>query len=322
MRVTTKIVLDIETGAVIEHESFEYSGPTAQSISGSGSSQKSKQKSQSTQESGTKYNEDFLNQARAFASGGGGGFDAAAYLRDNPDVASNPYYGSRPLEHYTAYGKDEGRAFPTLKPSTTDPTYNPQYVKGAYTPVAPEGFAKLEDTLYGTQSSKLSQAYNQAMNQQREQLAQSGALNSPSQFLEGSARSSLDRSYIQGLQQAARDAFTGRFGLEEAEAARKTGFDVGEAGRRTAYDTGEAARRTGYDTGEATRRTAFDTGEAGRETGFNEQTAARILDLWLKKLGIAIEAGRYTQGQMTSQATGSNISGSGGIFQFGGSSSS
>lgn len=271
MRVTTKIVIDIETAVVLERDCFDYTGPLIQCISGSGSKQKSKQKSQSSAESGTKYNEDFLNKAKEFAAGS-----------------------------------------PTYDPTFVSDTYTPgAYTPGAYTSVAPEGFAKLEDTLYSTQQSKLKQAYDTATARQREELAQMGALNSPSQYLEGSARSSLDRTYLQNLQQAARDAFMGRLGLEQTEAARKT-----------AYDTGEAARRTGYDVGEATRRTGYDVGEAERQTGFNQDVAAKLLDLWLKKLGIAIEAGRFSTGQSSSSGSSSGMSGSGGIFQFGGSSSS
>ncbi len=243
MRISTKVIIDLTAGAVVERECYEYSGPLAECVSGSGGNTKSKNQSQSTSqsESGTKYNADFMNQARAFAG------------------------------------------------DPSDPTYNPTYVPGKYTSVAPGGFDKLENSLYGTQQAKLKQAYDQATGQQREELAQSGALNSPSQFLEGSARSSLDRNYMQNLQQAARDAFQGRLGVETSEAGR---------------------------------RTAFDTGEATRQTGFNEDTASKLLDLWLKKLGVAIEAGRYSTGesQSTSSGTSSGLQGSGGIFQFGGSS--
>jgi len=240
MRVNSKIVVDIASGAVIERDSFEYSGPVAECISGSGSSSKQKSKQQSTSESGTKYNEDFMRLASQYAN--------------------DP---------------------------TNAPGYNPQYVKGAYTGIAPGGFDKLENSLYDTNASKLSQAYNTAVANQREELAQTGALNSPSQYLEGSARSSLDRSYIQNLQQAARDAALGRLGAEQTEAGR---------------------------------RTAFDTGEATRQTGFNADTAQQLLNLWLKKIQVAIEAGRYGQGQSTGQSTGSTMSGSGGIFSFGGNS--
>lgn len=47
-----------------------------------------------------------------------GKFDAAQYLRDNPDVAASPIYGNDPLAHYQKYGKEEGRAFPTTKATT------------------------------------------------------------------------------------------------------------------------------------------------------------------------------------------------------------
>ncbi|MES2366802.1 MAG: hypothetical protein V4563_13050 [Pseudomonadota bacterium] len=248
MRVSTKIVLSIESGSIIKRECYEYSGPIAEAFSagasGSASKSKSKNQSQQTSESGTKYNQAFMDKATAFA-------------------------------------KDP-----------SNPTYNPQYVPGQYTSVAPGGFDKLENSLYGGQQSKLAQAYQQSVGQQREELAQSGALNSPSQYLEGSARSSLDRSYIQNLQQAARDAYQSRLGLETSEAARKTGFD---------------------------------TSEATRQTGFNEQTQSALLDAWMKKIGLAIEAGRYSQGQGTSYGTSSSSSGSGGanasFMSFGGGSS-
>ncbi len=236
MRVSTKIVLSIETGAVVKRECYEYSGPIAEAFSGSSGKNKSKQTSQS--ESGTKYNEDFMKQAQAFAG----------------------------------------------DPST--PTYNPQYMPGKYTSVAPEGFDKLENSLYAGQQSKLRQAYEQSVGQQREELAQSGALNSPSQFLEGSARSSLDRGYMQNLQQAARDAFQSRLGLETSEAARRTGFD---------------------------------TGEATRQTGFNERTQSALLDAWMKKIGLAIEAGRYSKGD--SEGTSKGGSSAFGLVTFGPSNS-
>lgn len=41
-----------------------------------------------------------------------GTFDTAAYLRDNPDVAADPYYGANPEEHYRTLGQGEGRKGP------------------------------------------------------------------------------------------------------------------------------------------------------------------------------------------------------------------
>lgn len=39
----------------------------------------------------------------------GSTFDAAAYLKKNPDVARDQYYGSRPYQHYLDWGEGEGR---------------------------------------------------------------------------------------------------------------------------------------------------------------------------------------------------------------------
>lgn len=38
-----------------------------------------------------------------------GTFDAQAYLRNNPDVAADPVYGSDPYRHYLEHGRAEGR---------------------------------------------------------------------------------------------------------------------------------------------------------------------------------------------------------------------
>jgi hypothetical protein len=227
-------------------------------------------------------------------------------VKAHPEVANDPLYGADPYQHWANIGQNDktGKYAFTPKAGVTDPTYNPQYTPGAYTgaqftSVAPGGFDKLESSLYGTQQSKLKQAYDQSIAQQREELAQSGALNSPSQFLEGSARSSMDRTYMQNLQQAARDAFQGRLGAETTEAGRKTAFDVGQGASRT----------------------AFDTGEATRQTAFNEQTQQALIDSWMKKIALAIEAGRYSKGSGTSYGTGSGISGGGGIVSSSGGGS-
>lgn len=50
-------------------------------------------------------------EAGEWALGGPGGkqFDPQRYLEMYPDVAADPYYGSRPEEHYQRYGMAEGR---------------------------------------------------------------------------------------------------------------------------------------------------------------------------------------------------------------------
>lgn len=43
-----------------------------------------------------------------------GGFDGAAYLQANPDVAADPYFSQHPEEHYQQFGINEGRQAPQL----------------------------------------------------------------------------------------------------------------------------------------------------------------------------------------------------------------
>lgn len=51
-----------------------------------------------------------------YAQAGSSQFDAEAYLRQNPDVAADPYFGQNPYEHYLTRGAAEGRAKPMTAP--------------------------------------------------------------------------------------------------------------------------------------------------------------------------------------------------------------
>jgi hypothetical protein len=109
------------------------------------------------------------------------------------------------MAHWQEHGAREGRSFPGAEETTdrfTGPDYAPIFRPGAftgaaYTPVEGGDFDRIESNLYEGTKSKLKSAYDQAIARQREELSQSGALNSPAQYLEGSARSSMDRSYIE-----------------------------------------------------------------------------------------------------------------------------
>ena len=294
MRITTKLVVLIETNEIVSQKHFEYQGPVSLAISGGGSKQKSQQQAQQSSTSGVAYNEPFLNLM--FGQGG-------------------QFYGTKDgQEKYTpgvfGYEPDKEAAF--VKPSYTGAGYEGgAYTPGKFTAVAPEGFKRLEDVAYGTQASKLSQAYNQNVNRLREELSQSGALTSPAQYLEGGARSSMDRSYLDSLQQAARDAFGQRLGLEEREAGRRTGFDVGEAGARTAYDVGQGAARTAFGETEAARRTGYDVAEAGRETTFNQKQVDDLWQRFMAKLAYALEASKFgtSAGWSSGESSGSSAQG-------------
>jgi hypothetical protein len=47
--------------------------------------------------------------------------DWQQYLLDNPDVAADAYFGTRPELHYQRHGRGEGRAMPTIQAPTTAP---------------------------------------------------------------------------------------------------------------------------------------------------------------------------------------------------------
>ena len=204
---------------------------------GGKSSQKSQQQSQSTQESGVKFNKNFLD------------------------------------ELYSYFGQDP----------SDNPENQPGFTGAQYTPVEGGDFAKLEKNLYDTQASRLRQAYESAVGRQREELSQMGGLNSPAQYLEGSARSSLDRGYLNDIQQSARDAAMQVLGLKGQEAARQTQFSLAEAGRKTQFDT---------------------------------DIAQQLYKAFLNKLTLALEASKYATGQSTSEGTssGKSVQGQGGIL--------
>lgn len=52
-----------------------------------------------------------LNRLTGQVSQSEGNFDADAYLRDNPDVAADPYWAGNAYQHYVNYGRGENRDF-------------------------------------------------------------------------------------------------------------------------------------------------------------------------------------------------------------------
>src|ERR1044072_402581 len=62
------------------------------------------------------YNSSNNALARLFGFGmpaNQGEFDPVAYLRDNPDVAADKYWGANPEAHYFEHGMREGRSRPS-----------------------------------------------------------------------------------------------------------------------------------------------------------------------------------------------------------------
>jgi hypothetical protein len=106
-----------------------------------------------------------------------------------------------------------------------EPDYDPEYVG-----FGDEGdLDRYEQSLYNRQRARMSDDYQGAVKLQNEDLSNMGMLNSPSKFIEGGARDTLNKNYISGLQSAARDAAMGRMGLEEREAGRRTSFNQAKA---------------------------------------------------------------------------------------------
>jgi hypothetical protein len=74
-------------------------------IQGSGGSKKEQRKAQSTEESGTAFNKEFMDQALEYFKPGAkatvkGEFDPARYLRENPDVAADPRFSQDPVSRH------------------------------------------------------------------------------------------------------------------------------------------------------------------------------------------------------------------------------
>ena len=103
-----------------------------------------------------------------------------------------------------------------------DPGYKPEYVGF-------DSFHELERNAYDTAKNRATEGYRGALNLQNEELSNMGLLNSPSKFIEGGSRDTLNKNYLNTLQQAARDANTMRYGLQREEAGRQTEFNVNNA---------------------------------------------------------------------------------------------
>lgn len=87
-------------------------------------------------------------------------------------------------------------------------------------------FDKLQKGLYQRQMQDIDPAYQNARAQTREELSQSGLLNSPVQYGKGGAIDQLEQNYLSQAQKAATDASNKTVELKQQELARKTGWDM------------------------------------------------------------------------------------------------
>lgn len=154
---------------------------------GSGSS---KQKSES--ESGTKWNQAFMDELTANGPG-------INYSNTQDGVTvTNP--GDRPQQFTLGVPK--------------------------FTGLEDMDFAKLEKGLYDRQLQNIEPQYQKARAQTREELSQSGLLNSPVQYGKGGAIDQLQQNYLDQTQKSATDASNKTIELKQQELARRTGFDI------------------------------------------------------------------------------------------------
>lgn len=164
-------------------------GPRVRWISGGGGGG-GKQKSKS--ESGTRWNEDFMNEL---------GFNAPGINYSNTQDGVT-----------TSTPNEGGQRFTIGVPK--------------FQGLENMDFAKLEKGLYDRQLQNIEPQYQKARAQTREELSQSGLLNSPVQYGQGGVMDNLQRNYLDEAQKSATGASNTTIALKQQELARKTGFGV------------------------------------------------------------------------------------------------
>jgi len=166
-------------------------GPRVRWVSLGGGGSSSKQKSKSESESGVRYNADFMKE-----------------LQDN---APNLKYSDT----------QDGA-------SVSDWEGKQSFMVGVpkFQGLEDMDFAKLEKGLYNRQLQNIEPEYQKARLQTREELSQSGLLNSPVQYGQGGVMDNLHRNYFDQTQKSAADASNKTIDLKRQELARKTGFDM------------------------------------------------------------------------------------------------
>lgn len=208
----------------------EFSQPNICSISsslgGSGS------KSESSSKSGTKYNTKFLNPFYA-------DFPLPIYSNDQEGVTVNNLPSGPEMvpvlddEGNPRYNKDGTPMMRVAKGQSKNSGINtPGFERQQFTVGLPKfrgledmDFDKLQSNLYNRQLQNLTPTYETERARRREELSQTGLLNSPVSFAEGGALDSLERDYLDQSQKAASDAAIQTVGLKREELARKLGFD-------------------------------------------------------------------------------------------------
>jgi hypothetical protein len=87
-------------------------------------------------------------------------------------------------------------------------------------------FTRLEDNLNTQTDQRLRPVYERERARNREELSQSGILNSPAAFAKGGALENLQNNYFDARGRAATDIGVEVTKIKQQELARKTGFEV------------------------------------------------------------------------------------------------
>jgi hypothetical protein len=166
-------------------------------------------------------------------------FDAGEYLRQNPDIANDPYWGSNPEEHWQQYGQREGRQNPFK-------TIGGQFDSAEYLRQNPDVAA---DPYYSSHAEEHFQKLGQGEGRQKPIDQSFGALRKPF----GMDDFQKDPGYDFRLNE-------GRKALEGSAAARG-GLFSGAAGK--------ALTRYGQDYGSNEYGKAFDRYNINNTNNFN-----------------------------------------------------
>lgn len=193
---------------------FEFYEPCLCSISLGGSGSKSKSKSKSSSQSGTKWNSEFMKELEA---------NSPRINYVNRERLSPSEYANR-MERGES-GDFEIDRGPTV--STSDDG-QPQFNLGMprFEGLEDMDFDKLEKGLYTRQLQNIDPSFDKVRARTREELSQSGLLNSPVQYSKGGVMDELTENYLTEARKAATDASNKTIELKARELARKTGFDI------------------------------------------------------------------------------------------------
>jgi len=162
---------------------------------------------------------------------GGLEFDPEEYLRQNPDVAAHPVFGTDPLLHYEMYGRDAGREFTTREAP----------VGSLFAQQALLGLRGAEEQQAAIAAIEASPAYEALVTSGEEAILQHAAATGG--IRGGDVQASLAQFRPQVLSQLIEDQYSKLGELTRTGQASAVG--VGAAGQQMAGQIGQALQQSG-----------------------------------------------------------------------------